>query len=842
MRLYRARLLVHAVQELLAGLGIAIAVALLFATLVASESIAGSTDQVVRAVIGPANLQLRARSDDGFAQSTLRAVKALPDVEQAAPLLERTATLEAPSGRRVTVDVAGTDPTLAMLDGLARTVPDAAFAQGGIGLSATAAEELRIPASWRDGKHSLNLSVRGARASLRVSAILGGEAFGALSRASVAVMTLNELQRLAGLHDRITRVLVQTRRGREAPVRRELERIAAGRLIVAPADQDERLLRQTLTPSNQASTLFAAISVLLGFLFAFNAMLLTVPERRQTIANLRVDGTRRKAIVQMVLFQAVCLGLVSSVIGVLVGYGLSVSVFHQSPGYLSQAFTLGTGTIVGWTPIVVSLAGGVLAAVLASLLPLLDLRASRSLDAVYGDAGDPGNVLDARAQRWLVALALALLIAGSLLFALAPGAAIVACLAIALATVLSVPLALAGVLRGAELIVRHRPRMTLLPVALDLLRATTLRSLALAATGALALFGSIALGGARNNLLHGIARYTDHYVAGADVWVINPHDNQAINDFAPGDVAARVASAPSVQSVATFQGGFLDLGSRRVWVVAWPTSVQSTLLRDQIVAGRLAQASARMRAGGWVTVSAQLASRAHTGVGGTISIPTPTGAHTYRIAATTTNFGWSPGAIVLDLDDYRRAWGSVHPTALGARLAPGADRRRTIDAITRALGPASGLEVLSAQRRAAEIDASAGEGLAQLGDITTLLLIAAVLALVAAVGSSIWQQRVLLAARRMEGTRSARLRRLLAIQVLLMLASGCLTGALAGLFGAVVIDGYLVHVTGFPVISGFLSGRPLETFALVVVSVLLVASIPGWLASRVSPKLALAED
>ena len=85
-----------------------------------------------------------------------------------------------------------------------------------------------------------------------------------------------------------------------------------------------RLLRQTLVPSNQASTLFAAISVLLGFLFAFNAMLLTVPERRQVIAGLRVDGTRRSAILQMVVFQALCLGVVASVLGLAVGYGIAL--------------------------------------------------------------------------------------------------------------------------------------------------------------------------------------------------------------------------------------------------------------------------------------------------------------------------------------------------------------------------------------------------------------------------------------------------------------------------------------------------------------------------------------
>ena len=53
-------------------------------------------------------------------------------------------------------------------------------------------------------------------------------------------------------------------------------------------------------------------------------MLLTVPERRQAIADLRLLGARRAQIVQMVLFQALCLGLAASLVGLLAGYALSV--------------------------------------------------------------------------------------------------------------------------------------------------------------------------------------------------------------------------------------------------------------------------------------------------------------------------------------------------------------------------------------------------------------------------------------------------------------------------------------------------------------------------------------
>ena len=227
-------------------------------------------------------------------------------------------------------------------------------------------------------ERSVSLLVRGRALRLRVSAVLGPETFGALSQADVAVMPLADLQRLAGLPEHITRILVQAAPGREAAVRRELRALAAGRLEVAAADQDVALLGQALRPSDQASALFAAISVLLGVLLAFNALLLTVPERRRAIAELRLVGARRSAIVQMLFFQALCLGLAASLVGLLGGYALSRGVFHQSTGYLAEAFTLGTRTVLTAQPLLLALIAGVLATVLASAVPLLDLRRGRS--------------------------------------------------------------------------------------------------------------------------------------------------------------------------------------------------------------------------------------------------------------------------------------------------------------------------------------------------------------------------------------------------------------------------------------------------------------------------------
>ena len=862
--LYRRRLRAHGAQELLAGFGVAVAVALLFAVTVSDGSIEGSAREVVHAVIGPASLQLRARSAEGFSERRILArVERLPGVSQAAPLLEQTASVRGPGGHRSTVEIAGADLSLGLLDGLAHTIPLAAFSAGGIGLSSYTAQALHLPSAMASsgattggdaepgstetarpragGAKQVALELRGRVTPLPVNAVLDAAKFGALASAPVAVMGLARLQALAGLRGRVTRILVQTKPGREAQVRAELGALAGPGLAVAPADEDVELLHQALRPSEQSSEFFAAICALLGFLFAFNAILLTVPERRHAIADLRLLGARNAQIVRMVLFQALCLGLVASLLGLVAGYALAVGPFRQSPTYLAEAFTLGTSTVIGTGPLVLALGGGVLATCLASALTLLDLRGGRMLEAAHFADGVSADALGHGAQLRLALAAAGVLVLSSAIFELWSSLSLAALTALALVCVLAVPLALGLVLRATRALAERRQALTLLGVALISLRGSTLRSLALATTGAVALFGSGALGGARADLLQGIRGFAHSYSADADIWVNPPGAYQATSAFRPGDDVAAIARIAGVRAVRSFYGGYLDLEGRRVWVIARPPGGARELLSGEIVDGSASAASAALAAGGQIALSRQIAAARHLGIGDRIAIPTPSGNVRFRIAAITTNLAWNPGVIFVGATDYRRYWMSAAPSALSVQLAPGVNAARVRAEIVRALGPASGLEVATAPERTGEIDALASAGLSRLGEISTLLTIAAILALATALASAIWQRRVSLAELRLTGVTPARLRKLLLLESTLLLGAGCVTGAIVGVYGQAVIDGYLRNVTGFPIVTLTAGLRPLELLALVVAIVLVLVAVPGFLAARVPPTLALEE-
>ncbi len=837
---YRKRLRIHAMQELLAGVGIAIGVALVFSVLLANSSLTGAAREILHGITGDATLQVATREPRGFDAALLRRVRALPDVARSSALLEQRATVRH-GDRRVAIDLVGVDPDLPSLGGFAARYfrLGGLVLQRGIVLPGAMGTQLALPADGLGRRPPpIALSVRGRTRQVAVTAILGHETIGSLSGALLGVVSLAYAQRLTGLHDRITRILIVPRAGREAAARSELERLAGGRLSVSSVDRESRLLKQATGPIDQATGLFAAISAFVGLLFTFTAMLLTIPERRRFVADLRVMGFRRARIAQILGFQALALGSVASLGGLVLGWLLSSTTTHDPPGYLALAFPLGLQRVVGWQTLLLPFAGGVLATCLAAAQPLLDLRRRRAINAIFSAQGEPGHALGARAGRWLAVGAAVLVALITVAVRVAPSLTIVGVAAIAVAAVLATPTVFAAILRIGDG-PASRWRLNALTLAVRALRATSIRSLALAATGAVAVFGSVAIEGAHHNLLEGLYGDYREYVGTADIWITQPQDDLALQSFDARGLVPRVRAVAGVSAVRVYRGGLLDLGDRRVWVIGRPPGDRTMVPASQIVSGDVATAHARLRAGGWITVSRQIAQDAGVSIGDVLHLPTPTGERSFRIVATTTNLGWGPGAIVMNANDYRHAWASDAPSALEVDVASSANVGATRRALQQLVGDDGALQVQTTGERARHANAIAREGLTRLSQISTLLLIAAALAMAAAMGTGIWQRRTALAQLRIMGWRPQKLWRALLLETGIVLGAGCMTGAVAGVYGQYLGDRWLQLSTGYPAPFSFTGFQTVIVCLLVAIAALFVTAIPGYFVSRTSPRLGL---
>ncbi len=816
------------VQELFAVMGIAVGVALLFASQVASASLNGSVRQLTNGIVGSSQYQLKARGPEGFSETLLGEVRALPGVRAAVPVLEHEASVIGPAGREQTVDLIATDPRYVHLAGpLLRHLS----AQQLVGQRALA---LPAPVAHAIGASSLEpikVQIGPIIVPSLLATILQPSEIGPLVHSPVALAPLAYAQTLTGMRGMVTRIFVQAVPGRTTAVRAGLVRLAAGHLNVEPGDFDSTLFAQAATPINQSTQTFAAICALVGFMFAFCSMLLTMHLRQGLVRELRLGGATRWEAVKALLFDAFVLGSLASLLGLALGDLLSILVFGSNPGYLSFAFPVGSQRVVTWQSIVIAASAGYLAACIGVLTPLRDIwtRARRT-----DIPSEPGSL------TWWTAATLAgglacLGVTTAILFA-APQSAIVGIVTLILALFLLLPLLIDAIVWIFDRLQRPIGAGST-EIAVVELRSpkTRVRSVAIAATGAIAVFGSVTIQGSHTSLQGGLNRLFHGITSVTDLWVVPPGaQNLLATTPFPGGASSTLAHLPGVSAVGLYRASFLEYGGRRVWVLAPPPTAARPLPTGQILKGNLALANARLHAGGWAVISKTLADQHHLHVGERFTLPSPRSA-TFSVAALSTNLGWPPGAVILNSEDYARAWGSPDPSAYNITLTPGASVRRVAREVRHALGPAPGLTVQTAFQREQSQQAASRRGLERLTQIALLVLIAGVLAMATSMGAVIWQRRPKFARMRVQGFRRNVLWIALLWESALLLGSGCLIGAIFGVYGQLLLSHALLAVTGFPVIFSTEAVTAAASFVIVTAAAAAVLAIPGYRAAGVRP-------
>jgi putative ABC transport system permease protein len=832
IHLYRVRLRARALQEIFAIVGIAAGVGLLFASQIASSSLSSSVGKLNGGIVGKATLQVTARDPYGFEEQVLTQVRHLQGVRLAAGLVEATANAVGPRGSE-SVQLVGADSSLTELGGaLVKRAALTPFAGlGAVVLPAPVAKKIGVTTFGK----MVTFQVAGENSEAALYAQLHEKQIGALINSPIALAPLEYSQELAGLKGRLNRILVEPAPGQEAEVLADLKRLAGNRLDVESSNHDEKLFAKAAAATNQSTALFAVISALVGFLFAFNAMLLTVPQRRRLIVDLRRDGYTPRAVVAVLLLDAVLLGLIATALGLLLGDELSIHLFHSNPGYLSSAFALGSERVVSPQSIAIAAGGGMVAACVAVLSPLRDILSRDPLAAttIKESSGKSQS-------RWLLISGLAALALTLGILLLDPEAAIAGMVSLIAALLLLLPIPLNATLL---LVKRAAPAVTsVVPhIAVMELRSGQSRAVAIAATGAIAVFGAVSIQGAHGDLLKGLENAARDTNAATDVWVSAAGTSNLLMTTPFHPVAqGKLEKLPGVRSVGLYRGGLLDEGDRRIWVIAPPRDASPLIPPTQLIEGNLAQADARLRQGGWAVVSLAIVEERHLHIGQpfTLHAPHPT---TMRLAAVSTNIGWAPGAIIISAGDYARAWESNDVSAFSVRVNPASTPRQIRGEIQTALGPHTGLAVQTSAQHEDKLVEITRQGLTRLSQIATLILIAAILAMAAAMGALIWQRRPRLAKLKLEGFARTELWQTIVMESFLLVGVGCTTGAIFGLLGQQLLDHALSTVINYPVVSSLGILDAIISLALVTAAAVVMVAAPGYFAAKVPAALALQD-
>ncbi len=238
-----------------------------------------------------------------------------------------------------------------------------------------------------------------------------------------------------------------------------------------------------------------------------------------------------------------------------------------------------------------------------------------------------------------------------------------------------------------------------------------------------------------------------------------------------------------------------------------------------------------------MVLSQALALEHHLHVGEVFTLPSPRPL-TLHVAALTTNLGWPPGALILSSATYARAWASDAPTAYTIQTASRVPVALVRNRVRRALTSLPGLAVETSGERDQRRYAIADQGLSRLTQIRVLVLIAAILAIIGAMGAMIWQRRGLIAFIKVQGYEEGTLWRWLLCEATVLLTVGCLIGAVFGLYAQLLGSRFLATVTGFPIVFSVEGLAAVSSFLLVSVIALAVVALPGYLVVRVQPNTA----
>ncbi|HEY3164857.1 MAG TPA: ABC transporter permease, partial [Candidatus Limnocylindrales bacterium] len=393
--------------------GIALGIAVLYASLATDAGIAASIDRTVRDLVGRADLRVEAFGPAGLSAESLAAIEAAPGVTVAAPAQERRTYLLPGAGQPDTpsapVTALGIDPKrepavhdLVLASGVPLGGPDA--------LEALVTERLAaVDGSALGGSISLQ-GGDGAPVDVEIVGIVAGDGPIVGSQGRTVILPLRTMQRILG-DDTVSRVDIVA--GEGATPREVADAIGVALtsqpyVLSAPGDIATSL-RSSTADFRATTALIAAVALFVGAFLIFNTLSMTVSERVRELGLLRAAGAVRRQLVGFVAFQALALGFLGSILGVAAGFVLAELMAIDLRSVATIPFERVDPSLVSIAAVV---AIGLGVTVAAAVEPARRAGSISPVEALR-DRIDPAAARRAR-LRWLVGVFVVVGVAGLL--------------------------------------------------------------------------------------------------------------------------------------------------------------------------------------------------------------------------------------------------------------------------------------------------------------------------------------------------------------------------------------------------------------------------------------------
>ena len=345
-----------------------------------------------------------------FSDSLLAEVRKLPDVDQAVGGVGGTAYL---IGKNHKAIIFGGAPNLGFsVDPDNPDLSSLKLIQG----TWPKAQELVVDKSTAGKKDlkvgdTIGVQAQGPELKMRISGIVKFGGANSLGGATLAGFDLPTAQTLFDRKGKLDQIRAKAKAG-VSPERLagEIQGILPPGTQVrtgqAQAKEDAKDVEGFLNFLQTFLLAFGFIALFVGAFVIANSLSITIAQRTRELATLRTLGASRKQVLWSIIVEALVMGVLASIAGILLGLGLATGLFKL---FDAVGFTLpNNGLVMQSRTIVVSLLVGIVVTLLASLRPAIKATRVPPISAVREGATLPPG----RFARWRTPWAITLTVLG----------------------------------------------------------------------------------------------------------------------------------------------------------------------------------------------------------------------------------------------------------------------------------------------------------------------------------------------------------------------------------------------------------------------------------------------
>jgi putative ABC transport system permease protein len=792
------------VHVLMTVTGICLGVAAIVSIGIVNKSVLRSFEDSINRVTGRAALQVTGAAS-GFPEDLIDRVQKVPGVEYAVPVIDTQGILVGARERALMilgVDVLQdsnirnyklTDESADIPDPLLFLArPD----------SILLTRELAEREGIRIDQRIRVQTVRGIR-TFRVRGLLDPEGLAKVMSGNIAVMDYPAAQMAFGKEGRIDRIDVSLMRGEDLEtVRGRIkDALPAGYGVVTPEGRT-RQVELLVSRFQKNINLISFIAVFVGMYLIYNAVSISVVQRRKEIGILRALGTTRRQIIALFLGETFVTAIAGSALGVCVGIFFARSVIGAVGRTVSELYlrTSISEMAVSGTGLAAGFATGIVASLAAALFPALTSTRISPVSAIravpYSEEGFISGWKLRLVSICCVAAAAALLI----LYIAAPSSLLhttagmfAATILLLLGTSLAIPSALQGFLAFF--------RRTLSPhigAAGRLAGLNLQKNIGRNAVAAAAVFFGISVFVSSAGIIYStkksVLEWIDSYVRG-DIIVTSGHpiaSTGAQNIPMPVEMWKDIEKVPGVLSADPFRKVYIEYKSRRILLLTLDIERRIQYSPFKIAAGKREDFARLLPNRDYVAVNEALAAQEHLKPGDTMMLPTPEGPVPFRVAVINVDYSSDSGSLLMDVRTYQRYWKEYLADSFSVRVKNKEQVGAVRDEIAGRFGRDRRLFVLPAREFKNEIKKVIDQGFAVNRAINIITMLIACLGIIVTLLASVLERTREIGILRSIGMLRSQVSRVVVVESLLLGVIGGVLGAGTGMIiGWMSLEGFL---------------------------------------------------